>query len=356
MIIVPKPLFSLLVPLFFISSSCIGQENQTEGIKNLVEKLNSVENYRKIDGLLISQHGEIIMEEYFNGFTQDDPHQTRSSFKTITSLLAGIAVDQGLFTVNDSIKDYIPEWKNDARGNIQIKDLLEMRSGLACENFFEVGPDCENEMYNTKDWLGYIMDIPKRYEPGKNWEYSSMEPDLVGIIIYRTSKLSLMDFADKYLFGPLGIEVCQWEITPDGRGYAAGSSRMKPDDLLKITQMVLDEGKWKGKQIVSKKWIEESTNCHIDLGMSFLDWSGIKNPTIHNTNYGYFWYSELLEYGDFKTEVTFASGNGGQYMMILKEYDVAIVFTGSNYGNWKSKLPFEIIVKYFEPIIEEGKK
>lgn len=350
-----NPLLFLL-PLFILSMSCEAQQKQKEEIQNLVEKIRSEENYQKIDGLLITQHGELIMEEYFNDFTSDDPHQTRSSFKSITSLLAGIAVDQGLFKTHDSIKNYITEWQNDPRGNIKIKDLLEMRSGLACENFFEVGPDCESEMYNSKDWLGYIMDIPKRYEPGINWEYSSMEPDLVGIIIYRTSKMSLMDFADQYLFGPLGIEECQWEITPDGRGYAAGSSRMKPMDMLKISQLVLDEGKWKGKQIISQKWIEESTNCHIDLGMSFLDWSGIKNPSIHNTLYGYFWYKELLDYGDFKTEAIFGSGNGGQYMMILKEYDVAIVFTGSNYGNWKSKLPFEIIVKYFEPIISDGKK
>jgi CubicO group peptidase (beta-lactamase class C family) len=104
-----------------------------------------------------------------------------------------------------------------------------------------------------------------------------MEPDLIGIIISRTSKMTLMDFAKKYLFAPLGIEQCRWEITPDGRGYAAGSSRMKPIDMLKIAQLVMDQGNWKGQQIVSKEWIIESTNCQTSVEMSFLYWSGIKN-------------------------------------------------------------------------------
>ena len=348
-----KPPIALFVPLFLLLFACKGNQS----IQNQRTELRAIiasDQYPNIDGVLVSKNNKLLFEEYFNGFERDSLHETRSSFKSITSLLAGIAVDQGLFAVNDEIQQYITEWKNDPRGKITVKHLLEMKSGLACENFSDVGPDCEGEMYETDDWLNYILNIPLRHTPGTKWEYTSMEPDLIGIIIYRTSNMTLMDFADKYLFGPLGIEQCQWEITPDGRGYAAGSSYMKPIDMLKIAQLVSDKGIWKGQQIISKAWIEESTNCQSDVDMSFLYWSGIKDAKPESARHGYFWYREVLEYGNIKTEALFASGNGGQYMMILEDYDTVLTFTGSNYGNWRGKLPFKFIMKYLIPLLGDG--
>ena len=334
-------------------SSCKTQELLNENVETIKRYITS-ESYPNIDGILVSQNDKLLIEAYFNGFEKSDLHQTRSSFKSITSLLAGIAIDKGLFSVNDKIVNYITEWKNDPRGNILVKDLLEMKSGLKCEGFYDVGPDCESEMYETENWLEYILNIPLRYKPGFKWEYTSMEPDLVGIIIARTSKMTLMEFADRYLFQPIGIEHCEWEITPDGRGYAAGSSSMKPMDMLKISQLILNNGKWEGQQVVSKDWVEKSTHCNIDTEMSFLYWSGMKNVETSTAKYGYFWYREVLQFEDIKTEVLFASGNGGQYMMILKDYNAAIAFTGSNYGNWKGKLPFEILLKYIIPVLEKN--
>lgn len=334
-----------------LSVSCKGQESTDGGIDDL-RKIITSGKYPKVDGIIVAQNGKTIIEEYFNGFNKNKLHETRSSFKSITSLLAGIAIDQNLFNLDDEIGQFINEWAKDSRGKIRIKDLLEMRSGLACEQFFDKGPDCESEMYESDDWLNYLLNIPQRYKPGTKWEYSSMEPDLVGMIISRTSNKTLMDFADEYLFKPLGIEECQWEITPDGRGYAAGSSYMKPRDMLKIAQLVANKGLWKGQQIVSSNWIQESTNCDIKIGMSFLYWSGIENAITTSAKYGDYWYREVLQYKEIETEVLFASGNGGQYMMVLEDYDATIVFTGSNYGNWRGKLPFDILLKYLIPILE----
>ncbi|MEM7104922.1 MAG: serine hydrolase domain-containing protein [Bacteroidota bacterium] len=348
-----KPLQLLIGLLLFLAFNCKTQKPTTDS--NLVFRdLINPKDYPNIDGIIVAHNNEIIIEEYFNGFDKDQLHQTRSSFKSITSILAGIAIDQGLFSVEDEIDKFITEWKNDPRGKIKVKDLLEMRSGLACENFFDVGPDCESEMYDTDDWLGYILNIPLRYEPGQQWEYSSMEPDLAGIIISRSSNMTLMDFADQYLFSPLGIETCEWEITPDGRGYAAGSSSMKPIDMLKIAALIANKGHWNGTQVVSESWINESTNCTIHVDMSFLYWSGMKNVDSASARYGYLWYRELLSYQDIKTDVLFASGNGGQYMMILEDYDAVVAFTGSNYGNWKGKLPFKILLKHIIPILEDN--
>ncbi len=334
------------------SYSTISSQSAKDSIEVVREHILSGK-YPNIDGILVAQNNETIIEEYFHKFDRDSSHDMRSSFKSIISLLAGIAVDQGFMSVNDQASTYLTEWKDSPKGQIKIKNLLEMRSGIACEEFFDEGPNCEGEMWDTKDWLAYNLGVPARYPPGTKWEYSSLEPDLVGEIIARASSMPLVDFAKKYLFEPLAIKDYSWYITPEGRGYGGGSFFMKPLDMLKIAQLVQDKGLWKGERIVSEDWINESTYAEIPVQMSFLKVARTQNTKTHSANYGYFWYRELLEYEDIKTEVLFASGNGGQYVMILEDYDAAIAFTGSNYGRWKAKLSFEVLLKYIIPILRE---
>ncbi|MEM8939602.1 MAG: serine hydrolase [Bacteroidota bacterium] len=337
---------AILLTLIIITSSL-----SQSPIEQLKQDINQ-EIYPNIDGIVVMKNKKIIIEEYFNDFDRDRLHDTRSSFKSITSILAGIAIDQGLFTVDDSLDKFFSKWENDPRGKIKIKDLLEMKSGLACENFFGIGPDCESEMWETDDWIGFILDIPIRHDPGLNWDYTSVEPMLVGEIISRTSKMSIMDFAAQYLFDPLEIEDYKWTISPKGKGMSAGSFYMRPIDMLKIAQLVQYEGLWDNQRIVSQKWMKKSTDCRTDVEMSFVRFSRLKNAKYSTARYGYYWYQEVLQYENINTKVTFASGNGGQYMMILDDFNAVIVFTGSNYGNWRGKLPFVILMKYLIPIIE----
>ena len=347
-----KMKYQLVIALLLISVSCKGQQsNELTELKSIIAS----DAYPNIDGLIISQNDNILFEQYFNGFERYSLHDTRSSFKSITSLLAGIAVDKGIFSLDDEIEKFITEWQNDPRGKITVKNLLGMKSGLACEGFFGIGPDCESEMWETDDWLNYILNIPLRHNPGLNWAYTSMEPELVGIIISRTSGLTLMEFAKLHLFEPLKITNYEWYITPNGGGYAAGSFFMRPIDMLKIAQLVLDSGKWKGQQIVSDNWINEMTNCQTDVEMSFTRFARTENAKYTTAKYGYFWYREKLKYKNIETELLFASGNGGQYMMVIEDYNVAIAFTGSNFGNWRGKLPFDILLKYILPILEMKK-
>ena len=338
--------FTFFILLLSFSSYA---QNAVEEIRKKVED----GTYPNIDGIVVAQNNTILIEAYFNEFGEDDGHDLRSSFKSVISLLAGIAIDQGLMSVDDPLSKYFPELASDERGEIQVKDLLQMSSGLACEEFFGVGPDCESAMWDTDNWLAYNLSVPIRHTAGLNWEYSSLEPDLVGEVIARASEMPLVDFASKNLFEPLGISGYRWYITPEGRGYGGGSFMMKPKDMLKIAQMVLDEGIWDGQQIVSKDWLSESTTTNIDVEMSFVRFGRVQNAKYATANYGYFWYREKLQFNDIDTEVLFASGNGGQYMMILEDYNAAIAFTGSNYGSWRGKLPFDILVQYIIPMLKE---
>lgn len=348
-----KPI--LFAVLMFMFANCSAQQTRQSPLEELKRKVAD-QSYPKIDGIIVQQGNQIIMESYFNGFGKGTKHDTRSAFKSITSLLAGIAIDQKLIKLNDSLGRFFPELKHAGKRKITVQNLLEMRSGLNCEEFYDIGPDCEDAMSRTEDWVAFCLGVDLIRKPGLNWSYNSNEPMLVGEIIARASGMSVMEFAKKYLFQPLGIDDYKWTISPKGQGMTAGSFYIKPMDMLKIINLVKNKGNWQGKQLVSAEWIQKSTDCHIVIDASFVRYSRMPNAQYESARYGFFWYREQLKYQDINTEVLFASGNGGQYMMLLPAYDLTVVFTGSNYGNWRGKLPFEMLLKYVVPAVESGKK
>ena len=330
---------------------CKAQDYSNPLLKELYDKIEN-NRYPRIDGIIVEQCDQIIVEDYFNGFERDSLHDTRSSFKSITSLLAGIAIDKKLIAIDDKLIKYFPELKDSEKGNITVQHLLEMRSGLNCEEFYDIGPNCESAMWNTDDWIAYCLSIKLQRKPGLNWSYSSNDPMLIGEVISRASEMTIMDFAKEYLFEPLSITNYRWTISPKGRGMTAGSFYMKPIDMLKIARLVYNKGNLDGKQIVSENWIKKSTTCDIDLDFSFSRYSRMPNAKYESAFYGFYWYRESIKHNDISTEILFASGNGGQYMMVLPEYHTKVVFTGSNYGNWRGKIPFEILLKYIIPMLE----
>ncbi|GHE28934.1 serine hydrolase domain-containing protein [Sphingobacterium griseoflavum] len=345
-------LFHILMLLYITSK---GQEVDQSFFRELKEKI--VDNtYPQIDAVIVENNGHIIFEEYFHGFDKDSRHDIRSAFKSITSLLAGIAIDKKLIALDDPLERFFPELKGEDKGKIRVQHLLEMRAGLNCEEFYALGPNCEDEMAETEDWVAFCLGIDLIQQPGINWSYNSIAPMLVGEIIARASGMTVMEFAARNLFQPLGIEDYKWTISPKGQGMTAGSFFMRPLDMLKIIDLVRNKGDWKGQQIISSGWIETSTNCDIIIDYSFTRYSRMPNAKYQSARYGFFWYREHLKHKDIDTEVLFASGNGGQYMMSVPAHNLAIVFTGSNYGNWRGKLPFDIMLEYIIPAVEQIEK
>ena len=116
---------------------------------------------------------------------------------------------------------------------------------------------------------------------------------------------------------------------------------------------MLNNGAWKGRQIVSGKWIKEATRPLTRIeNYSFVAISKAASANPQPTYYGYTWYSEEIQTDTFRHQITFASGNGGQYIMIIADLDLVVVFTGNSYNSSRSKLPFEILVEYILPYFE----
>jgi len=335
---------------------CHSLAQTKSGLLNEMTKAIDTGTYTGIHSVLISKNGQTIYEHYFNGFTADSVHDSRSSFKSITSLLVGIALDRGLIKdIDQHVYTFFPKdtaFANDPRKReITIKDLLEMRSGFDCDEWSDGGKICEDDMMQSPDWVKFSLALPMKYGPGKVWSYTSCGPMIISGIISNVAHMSVMDFAARYLFKPLGITRYRWTVDPAGHGMTAGSFYILPKDMLKIGQLVLNGGTFNGKRIVSNKWIERSTTATIPIPdqWSFIKFSRSKVAIPQQTYYGFYWYNELIKSNTYAENVVFASGNGGQYIMVIKNMGLTVVFMQGNYQSWKAKRAFDLLAKYIIP-------
>lgn len=295
----------------------------------------------KLHSVLLVINGQIVIEEYFNDHTANKQHDLRSTTKSIRSILMGIAIDIGFIdTIDDPISKYlntfVPTKNLDIRkDSITIRHLLTMSTGLDCNDWDKKSKGQEDKVHKKKDWIQYTLNLPMVNEPGKVSNYCSMGTILLAEIISQASGMTIDKFAEQYLFNPLGITNVSWghtsskEIIPSGKRLY-----MTSRDMAKIGQLILNKGKWNEKQLVSENWIEESTT---------------PKTKITNIDYGYLWWGIPFKANEKIFASKTATGNGGQYIMVLPELDLVAVFTGGAYNSQEQMLPFSIVNDIFIP-------
>lgn len=313
---------------------------KVEPIINLVEAIDSGK-YQNIHTILIVRGGRIIVEEYFQGYNRDKPHQIRSATKSIGSILIGIAIDKGYIPSVDQPINYYFNTKltdSDAQEKaVSVKSLLTMTSGFDCDDHSGESFQCERAMYKTDDWVSFALNLPMVHQPGEHWAYNSTSLILLSKIIHQASGLSVQKFADEFLMEPLGINDLKWGFSPKGHVWLGGNAFMRPRDMAKLGQMCLEKGTWKNKQIVSKAWLEESTRRHAcsEYGMG----------------YGYLWWQGQQSIKDRLIGAFWAQGNGGQVIFVCPELDIVAVFTGGNYNSMLELQFMGMLINYIIPAV-----
>jgi CubicO group peptidase (beta-lactamase class C family) len=205
-------------------------------------------------------------------------------------------------------------------------------------------------MENASDWVKFSLALPMKNAPGTVWAYTSCASMMLSGIIEKASGMSVMRFAKEYLFSQLGITNYKWTIDPSGHGMTAGSFYIRPEDMLKVGEMVLNRGEFRGKQIVSREWIRESTRAEILIPEgSFVKSSRSTAATPQPAYYGYQWYNEVIKTPTGSYTMVFASGNGGQYIIIIQQLQLVVVFTQGNFGSRVAKQAFDILAKFILP-------
>ncbi|SHJ89567.1 CubicO group peptidase, beta-lactamase class C family [Reichenbachiella agariperforans] len=312
-------------------------------LNQLMEQMHRIDH--DIHSLVVVQHGKLVLEDYFGGYDAETIHDLRSTTKSVLSLLMGIAVDKGYVrSIDEPFMNYLPGHqinKNDSpqKRKITIKDLLTMSSGLDCNDWDSKSKGQEDKVYKRKNWMQQTLDLPQIYASGDTAMYCTMGTVLVARVIEESSGLSIADFASHFLFEPLGITDVSWKHTTDREDIPSAAKRlyMLPRDMAKLGQLVLDHGVWQGDSLVSADWITASTS---------------KQTTLSGIDYGYLWWQIPLEKDGILYPMTTATGNGGQYIMVLPSLDMVAVFTGGAYNSEKDKLPFVLMRNAIIPMLE----
>jgi len=299
-----------------------------------------------VHAVLIERDGRLVYEEYFSGedeqwgrrlgvvtFNRDTVHDLRSAGKSFVSALAGIAIDQGLFALDDTVASLLPGFENhanmdDRKRAITVNHLLNMRSGLECNDWDDSSPGHEERVYRSRNWIDFVLDLPMAFEPGTVGQYCTGGVVLLGEVISRRSGMGLDAFAQSELFGPLRVPRVVWRPGPDDRATAGTGMRLRPRDLAKLGQLYLDGGAWNGMPVVPEAWVERSQQRVIMLGQD---------------RYGFLWWKRSFPGPYGPVDSYFASGNGGNFTFVLPTLDLVVAFTGSNYRSSAGDQPFSIL-------------
>jgi CubicO group peptidase (beta-lactamase class C family) len=281
-----------------------------------------------IHSVLVARRGKLVLDEYFYGFDETRPHDLRSASKTFTSVMTGVAIDRGLIrSVDTPVYSAFPGGpalaQADARrSRITVAHLLTHSSGLACDDMDDDSPGNEDKMQSqtATDWYQYILALPVVHNPGTTYAYCSGGMNLVGGVLRHATGMWLPDFFDRYVATPLEIHHYAINLTPSGEAYGGGGVQMRPRDLLKFGQAYLDGGTWNGHRIVSTAWVTRSTAHQIDDG--------------HGGSDGYAWHRHTLTVDGRGHQEYEANGNGGQFLIVIPDVDLVIVFTAGNYQQY----------------------
>jgi CubicO group peptidase (beta-lactamase class C family) len=289
--------------------------------------------YPRVDSIVIARNNVLIAEAYYNGYGRDTLHDVRSTSKSITSALAGIAIEQGLFGVDDPIAQLVPQFDSyaniDARKQaITVFHLLNMTSGLTCNDWDPSSRGNEEKMYDSRDWVRFILDLPMAYDPGVAPSYCSGGLVVLGSIIATRSGVPLDNFANTWLFNPLGIQDLRWRRSPDDRATGGGGMHLRPRDMAKFGNLFVNGGRWNGVPVISEQWIEQSMRRVTTLG---------------SDGYGFNWWKRGFQVGGATEVSTFAWGNGGNFIFLFPAQQLVVVFTGSNYNSAQMDPPFGIL-------------
>jgi len=283
------------------------------------------EFFRNVESMIVYSKGAVKFEKYYNGFVRDSLHHIQSQTKSIVALLMGIAIDMGFVKSEDElVAKFYPDFSgngDELKSRIRIRDLLTMSSGFRWEEMLPLtDPKNDNmNMYRSGKWLNYALERPMVTEPFTGFKYNSGCPMIVAGIIEKSSKMTLDDFAKKFLFDPLGIKDYYWLKDSSGFCHAGGGLYMRPLDMLKIGVLVLNKGKWEDRQIISQGWIQKATLSYFPTSFDI-------------SSYGYFWWIREMKIREGKTtKMISAEGAGGQNLYIIPEYGLVIGFTERNY-------------------------
>ena len=268
-----------------------------------------------VHSLLIERHGAIVLDAYFHPFGDNQLHDVASVTKSVVSTLVGIAqAKQQIADLNTPVLPLLSAnaQTNDARkANITLAHLLSMTSGLDCSA--KDGQNFLQQMEQSAHWSTFALERQETADPGAQFNYCAVNMELVSAVLSRKTGESAAQFAQRELFGPLGIRNVEWPTDGDGVSHGFADLKLQPRDMAKLGYLWLHHGVWEGRQLVPASYLDAALSPHADVNI------GVKY------GYGIWLYPNGRAGGPAAFE---ANGHGGQRIAVIPSKDMVIVVTG----------------------------
>lgn len=275
--------------------------------------------------VMILRNGRVVCEAAYGSQDLRSAKYTFSACKSVVSLAIGLLIDDGALSVKDQAADFFEEPGSTALHRklkgMTVEDLLTMRSGVLFT---------EAEALTETDWVRRFLGDALKGEPGTEFAYSSLNTYMLSAIVRRVTGKSLSDFLRERLFDPMGITDFHWETCPKGIEKGGWGLYIKPEDLAKLGQLVMDGGLWQGERLLSRDYIAAATTAHA------------KTPeTIGDFDYGYqIWVG--------RREDTFLfNGMLGQNVLGFRDSGILVVSHAGADTDFQESRYFEIVSRYF---------
>jgi len=281
--------------------------------------IDSIEKY-KTTGLLVIQDGQIKFEKYWLGYNKDSYSNSFSMAKSIISLLVGVALEQGkIKSVDEPVGNYLPRFASEKNKKLTIKNLLTMSAGLTWDEEYASATSITTKAYYGKSLPKLIETIDVAREPGKVFNYQSGASQILAMVLQKAINQKIGDYASENLWKKIGAEHdALWCLDQDGgleKAFCCFNSNAR--DFARFGQLMLNNGRWDGEQVVSERYIKEALTP-----ASFL-----VDTTNHNAPvdfYGYQWW--IVKHK--QSSIYYMRGILGQYVMVWPEKHAVIVRLG----------------------------
>ena len=283
-------------------------EKQGIPSKSILDFIVEIEKEKiQLHGFMMLRHGHVVSEGWWKPYTSELKHMLFSLSKSFTSTAVGLAVDEGLMSIEDKVIDYFPkDLPENISGNLlamKIKHLLSMSTGH--------DEDTTHRVVSQKEgnWVKGFLELNVEHEPGTYFVYNTAATYMLSAIVQKVTGQTLLNYLTPRIFEPLGIKGATWETCPKGINIGGSGLSIKTEDIAKFGQLYLQKGIYNGKVLVPQGWIKEATTSHISNGSSKdSDWE---------QGYGYqFWICRHNAYrGD---------GAFGQYCLIMPDQDAVV--------------------------------
>ncbi len=295
--------------------------------------------------LVVLRRGQVVYERYFNGFARDSVGTSFSVAKSMVSVLVGVAIGEGrIRSVDDPVTTYLPELlKNDPRfARITLRHLLQMRSGIAFDEGYRTPWTDASRFYLTQDLPARVAALKIAGEPGRTYSYQSGDTQLLGMAVQRAVGLPLAAYAASRIWQPMGAEFdATWSVDSTGSATAKAFCCLnaRAVDYARFGQLMLDEGRIGGRQVVPADWVRQSTAAQLglpgadDSAQRNIEWRGGRSSAF----YAWQWRRTLaagppVEAPPQPGSDFYAEGILGQFIYIAPATQTVVVRLGRERG------------------------